>query len=133
MSMVHEWALAEAIANYVREYVGEKTVLKKLTISLGELQSIDKDILDFALKEILRSMGITVQELDYEIETAVLKCRKCGYEWELNKSIFSEDILEAIHFVPEVIHSYFKCPKCGSRDFDVIRGRGLRIVRIEVV
>jgi len=131
--MVHEWALAEAIANYVRGYIGEKTVLKKLTISLGELQSIDKDILDFALKEILRSMGITVQELDYEIESAVLKCRKCGYEWELNKGIFSEDILEAIHFVPEVIHSYFKCPKCGSRDFDVIRGRGLRIVRIEVV
>ncbi|RLG84757.1 MAG: hydrogenase expression protein HupK [Thermoprotei archaeon] len=131
--MVHEWALAEAIANYVREYIGEKTALKKLTISLGELQSIDKDILDFALKEIFKSMGITVQELDYEIETAVLKCRKCGHEWELNKSIFGEDVLEAIHFVPEIIHSYFKCPKCSSRDFDVIRGRGIRIVRIEVV
>ncbi len=130
--MVHEWALAEAIANYIREYVGEKTVLKKLTISLGELQSIDKDILDFALKEILRSMGITVQELDYEIEEVILKCRKCNYEWKLNKNIFSENVLEAVHFVPEIIHSYFKCPKCGSRDFEVVRGRGLRIKEIEV-
>lgn len=131
--MVHEWALAEAIANYVREYMGEKTILKRLTISLGELQNIDKDILDFALKEILKSMNIVVQELNYEIESAALKCRKCGYEWDLNKDIFSEDILEAIHFVPEIIHSYFKCPKCGSRDFEVIRGRGLRIIEIEVV
>jgi len=130
--MVHEWALAEAIANYVREYLGEKTVLKKLIISLGELQNIDKDILDFALKEILRSMGITVQELDYEIEEAFLKCRKCSYEWKLNKNIFNENVLEAVHFVPEIIHSYFKCPKCGSRDFEVVRGRGLRIKEIEV-
>lgn len=131
--MVHEWALAEAIANYIKKSMEGKTILKKLTISLGELQSIDKDILDFALKEILRSMGITVYELNYEIELAVLRCRKCGYEWELDKSIFHEDILEAIHFVPEIIHSYFKCPKCGSRDFNIVRGRGLWIKEIEVV
>ncbi len=130
--MVHEWALAEAIAGYVREYMGEHKILKKLTISLGELQSIDREILDFALKEILKSMGITVGELNYEVEEAVLRCRKCGFEWKLHKKLFSEEVLEAIHFVPEVIHSYYKCPRCGSRDFDIVRGRGLRIKEILV-
>ena len=42
-----------------------------------------------------------------------------------------EDTKEAIHFLPEVAHSFISCPSCGSADFRVDRGRGLTISSIE--
>ncbi len=132
--MVHEWALAEAIANYVSNYMEARKAsrVKKLSILLGELQSIDREILDFALKEILKSRGITVESLEYVVEKVVFRCRRCGYKWSLGDTGLSEEVKEAIHFVPEVVHSYFKCPRCGSRDFEIVSGRGLAIKEIEV-
>ena len=44
----------------------------------------------------------------------ILKCRVCGYEWSFDVGRLSEDVREALHFIPEVIHSYTKCPRCGS-------------------
>ncbi len=132
--MVHEWALADALARYIVYRIsgeGKKNV-KRVIIRLGVLQSIDKEILGFALKEILESMGYQVKQIDFEDEEPVLKCRKCGYEWKPNMNVFGETIREAIHFVPETIFSYYKCPHCGSRDFDIVKGRGIDVTLIEV-
>ncbi|NPA98812.1 MAG: hydrogenase nickel incorporation protein HypA [Crenarchaeota archaeon] len=132
--MVHEWALADALARYIVYRIGGegKKNIKRVIIRLGVLQSIDKEILGFALKEILESMGYQVKEIDFEDEEPVLKCRKCGYEWKPDMNVFDETIREAIHFVPETIFSYYKCPRCGSRDFDIVKGRGVDVTLIEV-
>ncbi len=130
--MVHEWALAESIADYIEQELnrtGKKSIIR-IMIKLGVLQSIDKEILDFALKEIIKSRGYHVGEIIYEDEEVSLKCRKCGYEWEINPSQLDEAVREAIHFVPEAVYSYFKCPRCGSRDFEIVRGRGISIQEI---
>ena len=42
-----------------------------------------------------------------------------------------EDVREAIHFVPEIAHTYIKCPKCGSPDFEVVQGRGVWLESIK--
>ncbi len=130
--MVHEWALAESLADYIEQELnrtGKKNVAR-IVIKLGVLQSIDKEILDFALKEIIKSRGYHVGEIIYENEEVVLKCRRCGYDWVINPSQLDEAVREAIHFVPEAVYSYFKCPRCGSRDFEIVRGRGIRIQEI---
>lgn len=132
--MVHEWALADALARYIVYRIGGegKKNIKRIIVRLGVLQSIDKEILGFALKEILESMGYRVKEIDFDDEEPVLKCRKCGYEWKPDMNVFDETIREAIHFVPETIFSYYKCPRCGSRDFDIVKGRGVDVTLIEV-
>ena len=132
--MVHEWALADALARYIVYRIGGegKKNIKRIIVRLGVLQSIDKEILGFALKEILESMGYQVKEIDFDDEEPVLKCRKCGYEWKPDMNVFDETIREAIHFVPETIFSYYKCPRCGSRDFDIVKGRGVDVTLIEV-
>ena len=33
-------------------------------------------------------------------------------------------------FLPEMAHTYLKCPKCKSPDFDIIAGRGVYIKNI---
>ncbi len=126
--MVHEWALAEAIADYVFKTAPfAKRV--RVTVRLGELQAADEEVLEFALREIMKSEGVEC-EVILKREDCVLKCRKCGYEWLLKDVGFEEEVREAIHFVPEVVHSYLKCPKCGSRDFEVIKGRGVWVEEV---
>ncbi len=41
--------------------------------------------------------------------------------------------MESIHFIPEVAHTYIKCPKCGSPDFEIIKGRGIWLEKIKGV
>ena len=132
---MHEWALAEAIISGVREYVNEVggKEASKVVVRLGELQSIDKEILSFALNELVREMSLRIGEIVLKDEKAVFRCRKCGFEWKLKDIEFSEDIKEAIHFIPEVVHTYMKCPNCRSTDFEVVKGRGVWIESIEVV
>ncbi len=131
---MHEWALAEAIVDYVKSFMEERegSRVKKLGIVLGRLQSIDKDVLGFALKELFKSENIVVEELVFIDEDIELLCRRCGFQWKLDVEVFDEWIREAIHFVPETIHSYMKCPRCGSHDFEVIKGRGVGIGEIVV-
>jgi len=48
----------------------------------------------------------------------------CSYRWKLLPEELGSDVSEMIHFIPEAIHSFTSCPKCGSRDYEIVSGRG---------
>ena len=129
MKLVHEWALAESIVLYIKQqgYVG----IKKLRVSIGVLQSIDKEILEYALKELAGEYGVRVGEVELVDEYPLVKCNVCGFEWSINPSEMSEDVREAIHFIPEAIYAYYKCPRCGSLDYSIVKGRGISEIMVE--
>ncbi len=127
--MVHEWALAESIAMYVAR-VSKGRNVRRLVLSIGRLQSVDIEIFDFALKELLNEGNVVVDELKYLNEEILLKCRKCGFEWSPSLESLGSEVSECIHFIPEVIHSYITCPKCNSRDYDLLSGRGVKVVEV---
>ena len=56
---------------------------------------------------------------------STFRCKVCGTSWQFNSKNMDKETAEAIHFVPEVAHSYIKCPKCGSPDFEIASGRGV--------
>jgi hydrogenase nickel incorporation protein HypA/HybF len=123
---MHEWALAEAILASAKQ-VAEKENLCEITevvIRVGELQQVDRPILRFAIKETKTPL---FQNAKFRILTAksTLRCRVCGTTWLFNSKSIDKATAEAIHFVPEVAHSYIKCPKCGSPDFEIASGRGV--------
>lgn len=126
---MHEWALAESIVLYLKEQGYVKA--KKILICVGILQNLDKDVLAFAINELLKSEGISVDEVVITDEDPVFQCITCGYTWILDIRSLPSDVLELVHFIPEVIHVYYRCPRCGSRDFEILRGRG--VSRIEVI
>jgi hydrogenase nickel incorporation protein HypA/HybF len=64
---------------------------------------------------------------------STLKCRVCGTVWQFNFRKLDKATAEAIHFVPEVAHTYVKCPKCGSPDFEIVSGRGVWLEDIKGV
>lgn len=131
---MHEWALAEAVISTVSQ-IAEKEELKEVVevkIKVGELQQIELDILEFALSQ-LKTFKLKNAKFDIETVKAELKCRVCGHEWIFKKEKIDKETAEAIHFVPEIAHTYIKCPKCGSPDFEMLHGRGIWIESIKGV
>ena len=129
---MHEWALAEAILSSAKE-IAEKEKLKEVTevtIKVGELQQVEPSILRFALSqmksEIFRNAKFHILKAK-----STLKCRVCGTTWQFNLKKIDKNTAEAIHFVPEVAHTYIKCSRCGSPDFEIVSGRGVWLENIK--
>ncbi|AEH24329.1 hydrogenase nickel incorporation protein HypA [Pyrococcus yayanosii] len=133
---MHEWALADAIVRTVLEYAGKEGASKVLAIRvvLGELQDVNAEVVAFAMRELMKGTIAEGAEIIFEEEEAIFRCRNCGHVWKLKevKNRLDERIREDIHFIPEVVHAFLACPKCGSHDFEVVKGRGVYIAGIKV-
>jgi len=131
---MHEWALAEAVISTTLKIAEEKGLKEiiELKIKIGELQQIDQEIFEFALSQ-LRSPLLKNAKFSLETVNAELKCRVCNHKWKFSTKNLNEDVSEFIHFVPEIAHTYLKCPKCGSPDFEILTGRGVWLDSIKGV
>lgn len=134
---MHEWALAEAVISSIIKAAEEGGLgeIARIKIKIGELQQMDIEVFEFALREVSQSQRpiMSKAKLELETEEAILKCRACGHEWLFRDATkgLSEEQSEAIHFIPEVAHVYIRCPKCDSPDFEFAKGRGVWIESIE--
>jgi hydrogenase nickel incorporation protein HypA/HybF len=131
---MHEWALAEAILASARQ-VAEQNHLKtvtEVTIRVGELQQVEPPILKFALSQMKEGI---FKEAKFSVRRAKskLKCRVCGTAWKFDRKKLDGATSEAIHFIPEAAHSFIKCPKCSSPDFEIASGRGVWLEDIKGV
>ncbi len=131
---MHEWALAEAVIKTATE-IAEKECLKQVsevTVRIGELQQVERPIFRFALQQLKPEQ---FKQAKFRLLTAktTLKCRVCGNTWIYDKKKVDKETAEAIHFVPEVAHTFIKCPKCGSPDFEIVEGRGVWLENIKGV
>ncbi len=123
---MHEWALAEAVLSAASEVADKENLKEVFTVKLrvGEFQQIDDEILKFALSQ-LRSGKFSNAKFSIRHVNARLKCKVCGQTWFFRKGELDKDMSEAIHFVPEIAHTYVRCPNCKSPDFEIIEGRGI--------
>lgn len=131
---MHEWALAEAVISTASQ-IAEKEGIREITevrIKVGELQQIELDILDFALSQ-LKTSKFKKTNFNIEVLKAKLKCRVCGHQWIFSREELGEDAAEAVHFVPEIAHTFIKCPQCDSPDFKILQGRGIWLESIKGV
>jgi hydrogenase nickel incorporation protein HypA/HybF len=134
---VHELALAEAVIATALDVARDEGIsaISRLTVRVGELQQIERETFEFALREIVPASEprIASAAIAVETEPARLRCRPCGHEFGLDAATGpgSDDESEAIHFIPELAHGFLRCPRCHSPDFEVLEGRGVAIARIE--
>jgi len=129
---MHEWALAEAVVSTILKIAEEeelKTIVE-VKIKVGELQQINQEIFEFALSQ-LQLPILKNAKFSFETVKAKLKCKVCEYQWSFDAENLGEDVSEAIHFIPEIAHTYLKCPKCGSPDFEIPVGRGVWLESIK--
>jgi hydrogenase nickel incorporation protein HypA/HybF len=131
---MHEWALAEGVISTAAQ-IAEDQGLKKVTevvVIIGELQQVEHDVLDYAFDQ-LKTPLFKDTKFILKSQSAKFKCRKCGEKWDFTSKGMTEEVSEAIHFVPEMAHVYIKCKECGSPDFEVIEGRGVWLATIKGV
>lgn len=134
---MHEWSLAQAVISSALDYAKKRGLRRaiKIAIVLGEMQQIDLPVFRLALEELIKEQQAYKIKFKIKEEKAKLKCRACGFEWlfsEAKKKLNEQDS-EFIHFVPDIAHAYMRCPKCKSPDFEILKGRGVRIEAVEEI
>lgn len=132
MAGMHEWALAEAVLESVRENTrDQRGRVVRVLVRFGELQQIDREIFEHGLRELCADYPFPADVFEVETESAELRCGACGHRWRPMDGL-DEEQAEAIHFLPEASHAHLRCPQCGSADFAIEAGRGVSIASIEV-
>ena len=123
---MHEWALAEAVLTSAKQVADQENLkeVTEVTIKVGELQQIEPPILRFALNQ-MKTEQFKNAKFHILKSKSTLKCRVCATTWQFSLKKLDKSTAEAIHFVPEAAHSFIKCPKCGSPDFEIVSGRGV--------
>ena len=117
---MHEWALAEAILTSAKQIAEKEHVTTVTEVTIR----VEPPILRFALSQMKQGI-LSKSKFRILKAKSTLKCRVCNTTWRYNTKKVDKAISEAIHFVPEAAHTYIKCPKCGSPDFEIVTGRGV--------
>lgn len=136
---MHEWALAESIVLTAIEAAQKEnlTTITEITVQIGELQQIEKEILLFALKEIAKTQEQKISDDAFKLKTekSTLTCKTCGKSWKFSDMTkkLNETESESIHFIPEVVFVHARCPHCASPDFEITKGRGVVLSSIKGV
>lgn len=136
---MHEWALAESIVLAAVEAAQKEKIktITEITVQIGELQQIEKEILLFALNELAKSQKPQIKNNAFQLRTekSTLTCKTCGKSWKYSdmKKKLNEAESESIHFIPEVVFVHTRCPYCASPDFEITKGRGVVLASIKGV
>jgi hydrogenase nickel incorporation protein HypA/HybF len=108
---MHELAITQSIVDAITERVGADRVTA-VRLEIGALSGVLPDSVSFCFDLVAEGTGLSGAELQITRPTGRSRCRGCGTEFE--------------HDDPIAV-----C-RCGSVDLEVLAGRQLRIVSVEV-
>ncbi len=119
---MHEFSLASQVFDIVMQKAKEHDASKVLTVELelGDLTLAAPEQMTYWLKEL--SKGTLAEGLDVVVrnEPAEVRCPSCEYEGGI-------DVTSTDHFAIA-----FLCPKCGSTEVEIIKGKSMLLKRIEM-
>ncbi len=134
---MHEWSLANGIVKSVLEEKEKNRAkaIKKVEISVGEVSQIDTETLRYAIENISRGTPMEGSEIMIDVEKTELRCRTCGHIWNFdevrgNLEPVGEEGDNAVHYLPESISIFIKCPVCMGQDIEILGGKGVSIKKI---
>lgn len=134
---MHELALAQAVVDAALQAAEQAGITRvtKIVVGIGELQQIERECFEFALKEVMpvSEAGLAGTQISIQSEPASFRCRPCEHRFTLADAppSKSDGESEAIHFIPELAHAFMRCPRCQSPDFEVVTGRGVTLQSVE--
>ncbi len=135
---MHEWSLAEGIIATISDECSRLSVdsVSDVDLSVGELAQIELPVLREALRSLKKGTVMSGCRIHISQEKTAFRCRKCGRNWSFSDSRKELEPLgdggdNAVHYIPSSINAFISCPSCGSPDFDISSGFGLRISRFK--
>ncbi|HUL44760.1 MAG TPA: hydrogenase maturation nickel metallochaperone HypA [Bacteroidota bacterium] len=112
---MHELSIAQSILQIVQKHIpsGAGGRLRSVTVRIGEDAGVVPDSLEFSFEVLTRSTELEHARLHIEKVPLVISCKKCGD-------------------ASTVEFPFFFCPRCNSRDVEIIAGDELQVVSIEL-
>jgi hydrogenase nickel incorporation protein HypA/HybF len=113
--VMHELAIAQNILEIVQQSVPENQAksVRGIRIRIGRLAGIVPDSLDFCFSAIVNDTDMQKARLAIEQVPTFSQCKTCAHRFGIEDWIFT-------------------CPICQSTNLDLISGKELEIVDIEV-
>jgi hydrogenase nickel incorporation protein HypA/HybF len=108
---MHEMALTQSVVDAVCDYAAGRRV-HSVKLEVGALCAVVPDAMRFCFDLATEGTLADGAQLDLDITPAAAHCRSCDTDFELNDFIML-------------------CP-CGSADVEVLAGRELKILSMEV-
>ena len=113
---MHEMGIANQIVEIASAYLPDNfddSRVERVNLKVGKLTGIVPDSLRFCFSIITKETPFSEAALEIEEVLVKSRCNDCGNEWTVDQASFI-------------------CPKCNSGNADIIAGRELDIVSIEV-
>jgi hydrogenase nickel incorporation protein HypA/HybF len=108
---MHEMALTQSVVEAVCEHAAGRRV-HSVKVEVGALCAVVPDAMTFCWELAAQGTVLDGSRLDIAVRPATARCRKCDARFELPDPILL-------------------C-RCGSADVEVVEGRDLRILSMEV-
>lgn len=108
---MHEMAITQSVVDAVCEHAAGRHV-HSVKLSVGALCAIVPDAMQFCFELATQGTVADGARLDLDLQPGSAHCRTCGQTFDL----------------PDLI---LLCP-CGSADVEVVAGRDLKILSMEV-
>jgi hydrogenase nickel incorporation protein HypA/HybF len=112
---MHELGIAENILDIVRQSVadGRSSAVRSVRLRVGPFAGVVPDSLKFCFAALTDGTDLAKAELRIEQTPLAASCRDCGNE-------------------SEVKNFTFLCPACGSGNLELVSGKELEVVEIEI-
>jgi hydrogenase nickel incorporation protein HypA/HybF len=113
---MHEMGLALQIVEIAKASLPAALAearVQRVNLKVGKMAAVVPESLRFCFEVITRNTALEGAELFMEEVPVVARCRACDHEWTLSGPVF-------------------RCPACDSGNVEMISGRELDIVSIEV-
>jgi hydrogenase nickel incorporation protein HypA/HybF len=112
---MHELGIAQNILEIVQQSVPKSQAksVRDIRVRVGQLSGIVPDSLDFCFSAIINDTDMRQAKLSIEHIPTLSQCKKCEHRFEIEDWIFS-------------------CPVCQSVNIELISGKELEIVDIQL-
>ena len=132
---MHELSLVQGIIEAVDKAAkdrGGKVV--ELEVRVGELAQFDLPLVRELLRDMRKGTSVEGAKVSVRSEKSKIRCLSCGAVWSFKEAVspMDKDEREVVHFFPELLNSYFSCPRCAKSYMEIVEGRSVRIARVTV-
>lgn len=113
---MHEMGIAMQIIEIAEEAIPENmkgVQIARLNLKIGKLSAVVPQSLRFCFEVAAKETALDGAELHIEEIPVRAVCKDCGHQWTIEGPAFS-------------------CPKCETGNIDIVSGRELDIVSLEV-
>ena len=132
---MHELSLVQGIIDSVQETSKQRGgKVLSFEVRVGELAQFDLRLVRQLLNELKTGTPLKNAKVVVRVEKSKVKCSSCGSVWRFKDVVrpMSGDEREVVHFFPELLNSYTRCPSCSKSYLEIEEGRSVRIASVSL-